>query len=80
MTTIKETGVARRWQTFNVVGGLISRNQAGHVDLIRARCGAYIHLRPRRSPLDMVARGAQFRARRITRLRRGGYPASLRKP
>jgi len=32
MTTIKETDFAPRWQTFNVVGGLISRNQAGQVE------------------------------------------------
>jgi hypothetical protein len=32
MTTIKETDFARQWQTFNVVGGVISRNAAGQVE------------------------------------------------
>ena len=32
MTTIKETNAARQWQTFNVVGGMISRNEAGHIE------------------------------------------------
>jgi len=32
MTTIKETDFASQWQTFNVVGGLISRNEAGQVE------------------------------------------------
>ena len=31
MTTTKETNVAPQWQTFNVVGGMISRNEAGQV-------------------------------------------------
>ena len=32
MTTIKETKVAPQWQTFNVLGGLISRTKAGQVE------------------------------------------------
>ncbi len=32
MTTIKKTNAARQWQTFNVVGGVISRTQAGKVE------------------------------------------------
>ena len=32
MTTNKETDFAPQWQTFSVVGGLISRNKAGHVE------------------------------------------------
>jgi hypothetical protein len=32
MTTIKETNVAPQWQTFNVIGGMISRNEAGQVE------------------------------------------------
>ena len=31
MTPIKETDFAPQWQTFNVVGGMISRNEAGQV-------------------------------------------------
>ena len=32
MTTDKETDLAPQWQTFNVSGGLISRNEAGHFE------------------------------------------------
>jgi hypothetical protein len=32
MTTIQETDVALQWQTFSVVGGVISRNAAGQVE------------------------------------------------
>jgi hypothetical protein len=32
MTTIKETDFAPQWQTFNVLGGVISRNEAGQVE------------------------------------------------
>ena len=32
MTTIKKTHVAPQWQTFHVVGGMISRNEAGHIE------------------------------------------------
>ena len=32
MTTIEETNVAPQWQTFNVVGGVISRTKAGQVE------------------------------------------------
>ena len=32
MTTIKEPNVALQWQTFSVVDGLISRNEAGHFE------------------------------------------------
>ena len=32
MTTIKETDFAPQWQTFNVVGGVISRTKAGQVE------------------------------------------------
>ena len=32
MTTIEESNVAPQWQTFNVVDGLISRNEEGHFE------------------------------------------------
>jgi hypothetical protein len=32
MTTIKETDFAPQWQTFNVLGGVISRTKAGQVE------------------------------------------------
>ena len=32
MTTIKETRAARQWQTFHVVGGVISRTKAGQIE------------------------------------------------
>ena len=30
--TIKETNVVPQWQTFNVMGGMIARNEAGQVE------------------------------------------------
>ena len=32
MTTIEESNVAPQWQTFDVVGGVISRNRLGQVE------------------------------------------------
>jgi hypothetical protein len=32
MTTVKKTNAARQWQTFNVVGGVISRTETGQVE------------------------------------------------
>ena len=32
MTLIEETNAAPQWQTFNVVGGVISRTQAGQIE------------------------------------------------
>jgi hypothetical protein len=43
MTTVKETNAAPQWQTFNVVGGMISRTDAGQVEgMLRLASGVAV--------------------------------------